>query len=1116
MHRLYTLTCLLSVVLLSESVGANATFKLTQIAQQPTTTQDATRAAAMKATEEGFALYQQGTAESLRQAREKWQEALILWRKAGDKAWEALTLVSIGKVYDDLGEKHKALEYYNNVLPLIRAVGDRGGEATTLNNIGKVYADLGENQKALESYNNALPLRRAVGDRGGEATTLNNIGGVYADLGEKHKALEFYNNALLLWQAVGDRGGEATALNNIGQVYTALGENQKALEFYNNALPLKRVVGDRGGEATTLNNIGGVYDALGENQKALEFYNNALPVYRAVGNRGGEATTLNNIGGVYSNLGENQKALESYNNALPLRRAVGDRGGEATTLNDIGRVYSALGEKQKALEFYNNALPLFRAVGNRGGEATTLNNIGRVYSVLGENQKALEYFNNALPLYRAVGDRAGVATTLNNIGLVYNALGENQKALEYYNNALPLRQAVGDRAGEARTLNNIGLVYSDLGEKQKALEYFNNALPLYRAVGDRSAEATTLYNLAYLERSRGNLQASRTNVEAAIKIIEDLRTKINSKDLRTSYFATKQNYYKFHIDLLMELHKKSPSQGYDALALHYSERSRARSLIELLNEANAKIIKGANPELLAQEQDLRQQIDAKDTLRINLQSSTNKNDPITKTAIAKLTTEIENLLNQYQEIQAKISTSNPAYAKLKNPDPDKDILKLPQIQQQLDQDTLLLQYSLGEERSFLWVVSSNSLDTYELPKQQDIEKSAINLFCLISDNRSKPPSATDKENPCANLKTQQINIAAQELTQLILSPVKDKLGKKRLVIVADGALQYIPFAALADLNAAQNSTTPKPATETPKDNDCSNRSIFRPCYSIEQQNWNYQPLLANHEIVSLPSASSIAFQRQQLANRQPASKALAILADPVYSVDDPRLKATSTKSTKSDKSQSSLELELERSALERSARSLNRNGWQRLVNTATEAKEILKLIPTGSSLEALNFDANYNWATSKALNQFRILHFATHGFVNQDQPALSGIVLSLVNQQGKAISGYLRLADLFNQDYPAELIVLSACETGLGKNINGEGLVGLTRGLMYAGAARVAVSLWQVSDEGTSILMQEFYKQMLQQNKKPAEALRAAQLKLWQEGRSPYEWAAFTLQGEWR
>ncbi|MBD2166024.1 CHAT domain-containing protein [Calothrix membranacea FACHB-236] len=598
--------------------------------------------------------------------------------------------------------------------------------------------------------------------------------------------------------------------------------------------------------------------------------------------------------------------------------------------------------------------------------------------------------------------------------------------------------------------------------------FYNNALSLLRAVGDRGGEATALNNIAYLERSRGNLQAARTNVEAAIKIIEELRTKIDSKDLRSSYFATQQGVYKFYIDLLMELHKKEPSQGYAALALHYSERSRARSLIELLNEANAKILKGANPELLAQERNLRQQIDAKDTLRRNLETSTNKNDLVTKAAIQRLSKEITNLTNQYQEIQAKIRSSNPEYAKLTNPDPDKDILKLPQIQQQLDKDTLLLQYSLGEERSYLWAVTPTSMQVYTLPPRKEIEAVATKFYQSLHQGTAADISILN----------------AQQLSKLILAPVADKLPGKRLVIVADGVLQTIPFAALADINTQAKGDAEKQV--------------------------QYQPLMVNHEIVNLPSASTIAFQRQKLANRQPAPKALAILADPVYKATDERVTG------KPENTQLGSELEIERSALERAARSLKRNGWERLKYTETEAKEILKLISAGNSLQALSFDANYNLATSSALNQFRILHFATHGFVNQEQPQLSGIVLSLFDQKGKPISGYLRLADLFNQDYPAELIVLSACETGLGKNINGEGLVGLTRGLMYAGAARVAVSLWQVGDEGTSILMQEFYKQMLQQNKTPASAMRAAQMKLWQDGRSPYEWAGFTVQGEWR
>ncbi|MDM3858078.1 MAG: tetratricopeptide repeat protein [Aphanizomenon gracile PMC649.10] len=280
---------------------------LLKIAQSPA----ATKENAERVFNEGMKLYNQGSAESLRQAIKKWEEARLLYRAVGDRGGEATTLNNIGLVYDDLGEKQKALDFYNQALPLRRAAGDRGGEATTLNNIGLVYSALGEKQKALDYYNQALPILKAVGDRGGEATTLNNIGRVYDDLGEKQKALNFYNQALPIRRAVGDRGGEAVTLNSIGRVYDDLGEKQKALDFFNQALPIRRAVGDRGGEAITLNNIGLVYAGLGEKQTALDYYKQALPILKAVGDRSVEATTLNNIGILYQ---DTKKPLEAIKN----------------------------------------------------------------------------------------------------------------------------------------------------------------------------------------------------------------------------------------------------------------------------------------------------------------------------------------------------------------------------------------------------------------------------------------------------------------------------------------------------------------------------------------------------------------------------------------------------------------------------------------------------------------------------------------------------------------------------------------------------------------------------------------------------------------------------------
>ena len=633
-----------------------------------------------------------------------------------------------------------------------------------------------------------------------------------------------------------------------------------------------------------------------------------------------------------------------------------------------------------------------------------------------------------------------------------------RQAIKKWSEALPLIRQVEDKQGEATTLNNIGSVYDALGDKQQALNYYNQSLPLMRQVEDKRGEAATLGNIALVERDRGNLNEALTQIQAAIDILENLRTKIDSQDLRTSYFASVQGYYKFYIDLLMQLHKQNPSIGYNAQALHISERSRARSLLELLTEASADIRKGVNPKILAEERSLQQKLDAREKLRQQLPN----NQPTQATALKK---EIDNLLNQYKELQTKIRTTNPKYAALKYPEP----LKLSQIQQQLDKDTLLLQYSLGKKHSYLWVVTSNSLQSYELPGQQQIEKAATNFRFDLQ--QETPVDLTAK--------------SANELSQLILAPVADKLGQKRLVIVADGALQNIPFAALTE--PVKSATASK-----------------------------YQPLVVNHEIVSLPSVTTIAFQRQELIGRIPAPKALAILADPVFAADDERV----TSKPKGIAPELNLEVQLEQSALKQAARNLLRNGWERLPGTGYEAKAILKLVASSNRLQAFDFDANYNWVTSQQITQYRFLHFATHGFADPLNPELSGIVLSLVDKQGKQVpQGYLRLGDIFNLNLPAELVVLSACQTGLGKEVQGEGLVGLTRGIMYAGSARVAVSLWNVSDKGTSPLMSEFYKQMLQQGKSPAAALRAAQINMWQQKdgqNNPYYWAAFTMQGEWR
>jgi CHAT domain-containing protein/Tfp pilus assembly protein PilF len=1007
-------------------IGGTTVAQPLRISQQ-SAAENAKALAAKAAYDEGLQLFKVGTAESLRQAIGKLQEAA----------------------------------------PLFAAVGDHQGQATCFLGIGRIYADLGEKQKALDYYAQALPLKKAVGDRAGESTTLNNIGLVYDDLGEKQKALEYYVKALSLSKLVGARAGEATMLNNIGSVYADLGEKQKALEYYAQSLPLKKAVGDRAGESTTLNNIGLVYDDLGEKQKALEYYAQSLSLSKLVGDRAGESTTLNNIGSVYDALGGKQKALDYYAQALPLSKAVGDRAGEATTLHNIGGVYSALGESQKALEYYAQALSLKKAVGDRAGESTTLNNIGRVYSVLGETQKALEYYAQSLSLKKAVGDRAGEATTLNNIGSVYDDLGETQKALEYYAQALPLEKVVGARALESTTLNNIGSVYSALGEKQKALNYYTEALPLSKVVGDRTGEATTLNNIANVYRDQGKLEQALEQINAAIAIVEDLRTKIDSQDLRASYFATVQDYYQLKTDLLMELHQKQPEKGYDKQALETADRSRARGLIELLTEAGVTLQSTIeSPPLITQERQLQQSLRQIEQQRVILLSKDH-----TPAQIEALDKQSDVLVNQLQALTTRLRATNPAYANLKYPQP----LTTTQIQQQvLDPDTVLLQYALGEKQSYLWAVTSNGIKSYTLPSRTAIETAAKPFQSVISTPGNTPSDAKR---------------TGDTLYKLILSPAAGQLPGKRLLIVADGVLQTIPFAAL-------------PLPNTP----------------------DYTPLLKDHEIIHAPSASSVAIQRQQ---QYPiGTKTVAVIADPVFKADDGRVtgKDSPTLDTCSPapivgKGTGTLLAQELPVDLQRNLRDLDLRSIQRLPNTQLEAAQILALVPPGQRSAACAFSANYERITQPQqtqLNQYRIVHFATHGFINNERPQFSGLVLSLVNPQGKPRDGFLRLRDIFNLKLAADLVVLSACQTGLGKDIRGEGIVGLTRGFMYAGSKRVVTSLWNVDDAATAKLMGNFYSGMLKEKQTPAVALRNAQLQMWKTNPDPRLWAAFTLQGEWR
>jgi CHAT domain-containing protein/Tfp pilus assembly protein PilF len=893
------------------------------------------------------------------------------------------------------------------------------------------------------------------------------------------KAIDKYKEASQLFKSAENRFKEAQALNSTGFIYGITGDKKNALEHYTQALSLRQAIRDLRGEAETLNNIGSVYSSSGDYKKAIEYYMQALPAWRSSGDQKGEVYTLSNLGTAHVQMNDYQKALNIFEQALMLARERKDRLAEASLLNGMSSVYHILGDYQNALSLYSQVLAFVQAVGEKRGEASLLNNIALIYTALGDHQKALDYYGRSLTLCRAMGNRRMEAITLNNLGVIHIRENENQKALDYFNQSLSVNREISDLFIESVALNGIGIVHSKLGDKQKAMDTLNQALPLKRAMGDRRGETEVLYNIARVKRDMGDLLDARSQMETVLNITESLRTGVASQQLRATYFATVRNYYEFYIDLLMQLNKQSPSEGYDAMALQASERARARSLLELLSEARAEIREGAAPELLEREGSLRSQLNLKAAAQMRLLSS--KHTPEQEAAAAK---EIDNLTIEYQELNDQIRRKSPHYAALTQP----SLLTLKQIQQVLDADTLLLEYVLGDEKSYMWAVTPDSMTSYELPGRAEIERAAKKVYELLTARNLRLSETVEQRRERFLQAEKDYFEASSHLSSILIEPVASRLGKKRLLIVADGVLQYVPFGAL-----------PSPKSES-----------------------GSSPLIVEHEILSLPSISTIQVLRSETEQRRHASKTVAVLADPVFGPSDPRVSQAANNRKKQDKDGEQVATRSVERDLERSAREFGIGGdnfsLPRLLSTRDEAKAVTSLVPASQRKVALGFDANRAMATSTELQQYRIIHFSTHGLLNSAHPELSGIVLSLVDEQGRAQDGFLRLHDIFNLKLPADLVVLSACQTGLGREIKGEGLIGLTRGFMYAGAVRVMASLWKVDDEATAELMTLFYEAMLKKGQKPGEALRTAQVAMRQQKRwqSPFYWAAFVLQGEWK
>ncbi|MCB1055172.1 MAG: CHAT domain-containing protein [Acidobacteria bacterium] len=939
--------------------------------------------------------------------------------------------------------RHAALELYTEALATLETATDRPGLARERGRLHHARSVLlrqdGDLDAAATELDAAAGAWRAAGDHHGEARALNERGLVAWQRGDGHGALELYTRALAIRETLSDTDGEAQTLANIGLVHHSRGEPRKAREHYRRALELAIRAEDPALEATLFNNLGGAAQDLGEPLDALEAFGRALELHRSLVQPAAEARALSNLGATLRSLGRYEEALGQYLEALEAVHLQADPAAEAAVLNNLGVVYLALFDLERSRSFFTRALDGYRDAGDLRGEAAALTNLAQSLERDDEPKRARELYHQALELRRQLADRRGEAIALDHLGRVLEALGDLDAAEDAFDAALALHQELSDPLRRARALRHraeVRLLKGELGTAETDLE---TAGELVRRIGDGEGEAEALEILARIDLERGRLDEAHARLSTALDIVESLGTRVVEPELRVYYLAARHRTYQTQIATEMALHRRDPTAAWDRRALETSERSRARTLLDLLSPgANGR--NGTPPALAAERSRLLDRLGAKAELRTRLLA---RGDP----RAAEVEHEVDELTTALEALQGEIR---------RRPSPGVETgarpLRAADIQALLDPETVLLEYSLGTDRSVLWAVDTEAVASFELPSRSSLEASARRLHGLWS--RLDPSDGTEERQLAALLSRQLVAPAAARLE-----------GKRRLIVVADGALHYLPFAAL-------------PAPSAPQ-----------------------APLVAGHEVISLPSATVLAAQRELAARapRPPTTplRTVAVLADPVFSALDPRLAGPGHASPVKD------------------AEGLV---FQRLAATRREAAVLAELVPAERLLLALDSRARRSLLTGGAVGQSSILHLATHGVADDARPWLSGLMLSRFDETGRSTPAFLGLKDVSELELHAELVVLSGCRTALGREVSGEGLLGLVRGFFDAGARRALASLWQVQDRSTAELMTTFYRSLLVDGQPASSALAVAQRALMTDPRwrDPYFWAAFEMQGDWR
>jgi len=853
--------------------------------------------------------------------------------------------------------------------------------------------------------------------------------------GSKLDAEQALLGAARHWQAAGDPTGQGTTAARLGDIQFSRGQLGEAIEFYHDAVTHLSPLNVPHQIAAIENNLGAVYEQLGSFDDARRHFSAALNAWAAQpGAEVDHAITRANEGAMYLRFGDYHAALSTYLAALP-QLEKSNRLNPAV-LNNIGMVYRTMGDPDAAERYFERTLESLpdshpRRAHLRLRIAQVALDRGDAVAAERESAAALTQIRSGTNV-----DPIAEADALGLYGQALTNLGRMDEALASHQQSLKLYESAGARRNAASARHEIGIVYRRRGRVVAARQALNHALKFRQSIGLRDAEAETQYELGLLEAQTARLREAGVHYSAAIELAEGIRGRVAGEYSRAAYSAARHRYFTAYVDVLMRMHARSPGLGFADRAFELVERQQARGLTDLLRDSGVDAKAGVDPALVERGRLAQRQLDfwAGQVARLSNQPA----DAAPETAAAaKMTDAILSL----REIDGLIRGSAGRTERDGGPD-----ITLRDVQRRVvGSDTRLVTYSLGEPRSYAWVVAPDRVRVMELASRSRIEAVAGRLLSVLRE----PPSGTNPQRS-----VEDFNRLASELSGLVIAPIRPWLDTEHVLLVADGILQSIPFAALPD----------------PGDGE---------------------PLLEHFQIAIAPSASTILIQRERLSQRPRATRPIAVVADAVYERADPRIRRQAPPVGAPDQ-------------------------FGRLMLAQAEADWILRLTDRRSSFRALGFQANVD-AVLDNVGDSRIVHFAAHAIANDVWPELSGIALSMYDSRGQPREGMLRLHQITGAlDLRAELVVLSACSTADGRHLAGEGVIGLARGFLAAGASSVIGSLNTVLEEPTFEFMKALYSAMFDRGLPPATALREAQRSMRRQGRfsHPSYWSAFVFIGD--